>query len=105
MTSFMKKILASGSVATLILGVATVSVVPAQAGDNGGAIAAGVVGGLALGAIAGSAAANANNGYGGGYPAYGAPQRAYGGGCYYERRPVYDDYGEMIGRRRVRVCE
>ncbi len=80
---------------------------PASARD-GGAIAAGAIGGLALGAIAGSAIANGNRGYydGGGYaPAYAAPQPYYGGGCYFTRQPVYDEYGELAGHRRVRVCE
>ena len=74
---------------------------PAQAHD-GGAIAAGVVGGLALGAIAGSAAANSNGYYA---PAYAAPRPYYGGGCYLQRQPVYDEDGYVVGHRRVRVCE
>jgi hypothetical protein len=59
-----------------------------------GPLAAGVVGGLALGAVAG-----------GGYPSaayYVAP--AYEG-CYFARRPIYDGWGEFVGYRRVRVCE
>ena len=32
-----------------------------------------------------------------------APVR-YGGECWMERRPIVDEYGEVIGRRRVRVC-
>ncbi len=100
---------AIGSAALLVLAGAVA--VPAQARE-GGAIAAGVLGGLAAGAIVGSAAANANNGY---YaapayaapayaaPVYGAP--AYGGGCYFTRQPVYDEEGYVVGHRRVRVCE
>jgi hypothetical protein len=62
-------------------------------GNAGAAAAAGLIGGLALGA----AAANANQpGY------YAAP--AYGG-CWIERRPVYDQWGNFIGRRRIRVCQ
>lgn len=61
----------------------------------GGAAAAGLVGGLALGAIAAPA-------YGGGYgyaPAYG-----YGySDCFIERQRVYDAWGRPIIRR-VRVC-
>jgi hypothetical protein len=66
-----------------------------------------VVGGLALGAIAGSAAANAGPGYGYGYPApaYGAPEPVYGGDCYVTRQATYDPYGNFAGYRRVRVCE
>ena len=102
MTSFAKKVLIGGTTAAMLAGAVAASSVPAQAQwhRNGGAVAAGVLGGLAVGAIAGSVAANAN-----GYPAYAAPAPVYGGGCYLERRPVYDEYGEVIGHRRVRVCE
>ena len=99
MTSFPKALAVGAALLTLSGAVATSST-PAQARD-GGAIAAGVLGGLAVGAIAGSAASNSNGYYRGGY----APAPAYDGGCYFERRPVYDDYGEVIGHRRVRVCE
>jgi hypothetical protein len=65
-------------------------------GDNaGGAAAAGLIGGLALGAVI----ANANQ------PRYYYATPAYGGGCWIERRPVYDEWGNFIGRRRVRICE
>ncbi len=53
---------------------------------RGGAIAAGVVGGLALGAIAASAAP------------------AYYGDCYLSRERVHDGFGNVYVRR-VRVCE
>jgi hypothetical protein len=56
----------------------------------GGPVAAGVIGGLALGALAGSAYA-----YG---PAY------YGGGCYWQNRPVYDSWGNFAGYAPVQVC-
>ncbi len=57
---------------------------------NGGAVAAGVVGGLALGALAAGAVA----------PAYAAP--VYGD-CWIERRQVADEWGNLYVRR-VRVC-
>ena len=57
-------------------------------GWHGGAVAAGVVGALALGAIAASAANAA--------PVY--------EDCGYERRPVYNRFGEIIGWRRVAAC-
>lgn len=103
MTSVFAKSLV-GSVAGLAL-IGAVMTAPAEARD-GGAVAAGVIGGLALGAIAGSAAANAN-GYDPGYaPAYAAPRAYYrGGGCYYQRQAVYDEDGYVAGHRRVRVCE
>jgi hypothetical protein len=75
---------------------------PASAGGNGGAVAAGVVGGLAVGAIIGSQAARPNY-YNG--PAYyeAAPvyeERAY---CHTERRVFVDSYG-YEHYRHVRVC-
>jgi len=45
----------------------------------------------------GAAAANAANG-----PYYGPGP---GPACWVEVRPVYDAYGNFIGRRRVRVCQ
>jgi hypothetical protein len=59
-------------------------------GGWGGPLAAGLIGGLAVGAIAGSA-----------YP-YGA----YGGygGCYLQSQPVYNGWGQFVGYRPVRVC-
>ena len=27
-----------------------------------------------------------------------------GGDCWLERRPIFDEYGNRVGRRRVRVC-
>ncbi|WP_298427394.1 hypothetical protein [Rhodoblastus sp.] len=64
--------------------------------NAGPAVAAGVLGGMALGAAAASAA---QPGY------YYGPGPAYGGDCWIERRPVYDSWGNYIGRRRIRVCE
>lgn len=65
---------------------------------GGGALAAGVIGGLALGAIAGSAYAR---------PRYYAPAPVYAepvdGDCYLERRRVWNGYRYVI--RRVEVCE
>ena len=99
----MKKLLTAG-VAAGVLSAASLAAVPAQAGhNNGGAIAAGVVGGLALGAIAGSAAAAPAYGYG--YPAYGPPPEPVYGGCYLTRQASYDPYGNFVGYRRVRVCD
>jgi len=91
---------AVAAVAAVSLGSAFTT--PASAWCNGwgcgggvpaGAVAAGVIGGMALGAAAASAAR----------PAYAAP--VYDGGCWMERRPVYDAYGNYMGRRRVQVCE
>jgi len=71
----------------------------------GPAVGLGILGGVAAGAIVGSAIANS---YGPAYvvqPGY-APYAAYGGpvpvGCpggYWARVPVYDAYGNVIGWR------
>ncbi len=95
--------------ALALAAAALAPIAPAQADSAGPAIAAGI-GGFALGAIAGGALAQ---------PApppppvvYAAPPRpvyvepapVYER-CWLERRPVYDEYGEVIGSRRQRVCE
>ena len=72
---------------------------------HGGAVAAGVVGGLALGAIAAGAYGYPGYyGYGPGYGYAAAPAYygAYGPGCTIRRERVWDGYGWII--RRVRVC-
>ena len=71
-------------------------------GGNGGAVAAGVVGGLAAGAIIGS---QVNRGYynsGPGY--YDSGYQPAGSGCRTERQQVVDQYGNYR-MRRVRVCD
>jgi hypothetical protein len=55
----------------------------------GAPVAAGIIGGLALGALAGAA-----------YP-YGP---AYYGGCYWQNRPVYDSWGNFAGYAPVQAC-
>ncbi|HMF06414.1 MAG TPA: hypothetical protein VKE72_05315 [Methylocella sp.] len=55
----------------------------------GGAVAAGVVGGLALGALAGAAIS---------YGPY------YYGSCSWQNRPVYDSWGNFAGYAPVQVC-
>ncbi len=85
-----------GALAALTLGLSLATPASAQYYRGGGwgpgpAVAAGVIGGMALGA----AAAGAANG-----PYYGP-----GPACWVERRPVYDEYGNFIGRRRMRVCQ
>jgi hypothetical protein len=74
---------------------------PAFARNEGGAIAAGVIGGLAVGAIIGS---QTNRGY------YGGPGYAESGyqpvytNCRFEREQVVDQYGRYRTRR-IRVCD
>jgi hypothetical protein len=85
-------------VAASALAAASFGAVPARADSAGPAIAAGI-GGFALGAIAGGALAQP------------APPVVYTAPppppirCWYERRPVFDEYGEVIGSRPRRVCE
>ena len=74
-------------------------------GWGGPAVGLGILGGVAAGAIVGSAIANS---YGPAYvvqPGY-VPYAAYGGpvpvGCpggYWARMPVYDPYGNVVGYR------
>ena len=100
----MMKTLSALATAGMIAAAAVAAPAPAQA-DNGGAIAAGVVGGLAAGAIIGSAWHPYPYGY-----AY-APNYAYapyGGAyaysrCHIVRQRVWTNYGERW--RRVRVCD
>jgi len=75
---------------------------PAQARNNGGAVAAGIIGGLAAGAIIGGAAAS--------QPRYYAPAPVYAAppppSCYWTRgEPVWDGYRGMWVRPRVQVCD
>ena len=112
MTSF-PKVLTIGAALLTLSGAVATSSTPAQARE-GGAIAAGVLGGLAVGAIAGSAAANSNAYYRGGYgyapprtvyvePAYAPPPPPPR--CHRELVRFWDeDEGAYIERPR-RVCD
>jgi hypothetical protein len=101
---------------TIAISVGAMSFTTARAGDQAGAIAAGVIGGIALGALAAGAAQQM------GPPPYEpAPERRVRvyeeprsvepveevevEECHVERRPVLNSYGETVGRRSVRVCE
>ena len=98
MTKMTKPLTALAAAATLGL-VAVTAPQPAEAHGSGGAIAAGIIGGLAAGAIIGSAAAHGPY-YGPGYY-YGAGP-AYYDGCYWTRQRVWDGWGWRF--RPVRVC-
>lgn len=74
---------------------------PAQARNHGGAVAAGVIGGLAAGAIVGSAVANSPRYYGGPY-AYAPGPVYYGPGCYWTRERFWNGYRWRT--HRVQVC-
>ncbi len=99
----MSRILAIAVVSAVVLSCAVSS--PASARDDG-AVAAGVLGGLAVGAIIGSQAAPRNY-YSG--PAYvDQPvvyeQREIYRECHMEREQFVDQYGYMRTRR-IRVCD
>lgn len=72
---------------------------PAIAGD-GGAIAAGIIGGSALGFLAGTAAASAPPPPPAYYPAYAPPPPPPR--CWWQPQQVWDGYGYVV--QRVRVC-
>lgn len=99
MTTIRKTIAASLAALTLATALAA-SVGSAEAAGraqrdrnwNGGAVAAGVVGAIALGAIAASAAKSRP-----------APAPVYED-CGWEREPVYNRYGEFVGWRNVPGC-
>jgi hypothetical protein len=97
-THNLKKSLAAG-LAALTLGAAVISTsTPASAAyGRHGAFAAGLIGGLAVGALAAGAYAYP-------YP-YGDPYGGpYYGECWVESRPVYNPLGYVVGYRRVRIC-
>ncbi len=93
MRKFLAAILAATAIGAMMLPAA-----PARADSAGPAIAAGI-GGFALGAIAGGALAQ-----------QAPPTVVYAPPpppvrCWTERRPVFDEYGEVIGSRPRRICE
>jgi hypothetical protein len=96
--SFCRKDLAAG-LAALLAG-SCLGAAPANA-DSGGALAAGLLGGFAAGALVGSAAAQPHYYY---PPYYYAPAPVYvpPPRCWYERRSVWDGYGYVV--EPVRVC-
>ncbi|MDH7798129.1 MULTISPECIES: hypothetical protein [unclassified Beijerinckia] len=104
MSSIIRKTV-TAAVAALALGSAMVATsTSADAGWRGRGgwgvpVAAGVIGGLALGAIAAQAAQPRYYDAPAYYPV--AEPQAY---CYVDRRPAYNAYGDFIGWRPVRVC-
>ncbi|MET0605448.1 MAG: hypothetical protein ABWZ80_03255 [Beijerinckiaceae bacterium] len=98
--TILKKTLTAAVGAIALAGAMTLSASQAEArywrgygyGYGGGALAAGIIGGLALGAIAASAA---------------QPRPVYvvGGGCYRVRRTVWSPYYGAYVTRRGTVCD
>lgn len=99
MTKLSKTLTVLAAAATL--GLATFAAPqPAQARCVGCAVGAGIIGGLAAGAIIGSAIAPGPY-YGPGYY-YGPGPVYYRPGCYWTRQRVWTEWGWRL--RRVRVC-
>ncbi|MSO67162.1 MAG: hypothetical protein EXR03_09480 [Pseudolabrys sp.] len=98
MTKISKSLTALAVAATLAV-AAVAAPQPAQA--RGERIAAGFIGGLAVGAIIGGIASQ-NGYYGRGY-SYGPGPVYYGPRCYWARQRVWDGFGWR--RQRVRVCD
>ncbi|ARN83068.1 hypothetical protein [Methylocystis bryophila] len=99
----MKIAVVATSLALALCYASPMGVTPARADSAGAAVAAGI-GGFALGAIAGGALARpAPPAY---YPAptpvYVAPPPPR---CWTESRPLFDEYGYVVGYRPRRVCE
>jgi hypothetical protein len=99
MTRFSKTLTAIAAAATLGAAALVTPTQPAQA--RGGAVAAGIIGGLAAGAIIGSAAAHGPY-YGPGYY-YGPGPVYYGPHCWWHHERWWDGWGWRV--RRVRVCD
>ena len=93
MNSMLKKTLAASLSAAVMAGSLASTSAPAEAryGRNA-AFFGGLVGGLAVGALAAGA-------YRGGYV-----DADYGGDCWIDSRPVYNHWGDVVRYRRVRVC-
>ena len=97
----MKKTLAALMAASAI---ALAAAAPADARDRGGAVAAGIIGGLAVGALIGSAAAAPPPpAYYAPAPVYVEPAPVYGPECRMHRERFWDGYGWRS--RRVEVCD
>lgn len=105
-----KAILAIAAAAVLAVGTLSAPTT-AEARCNGCGVGAGIIGGLAAGAIIGGAIANSGPRYYGPEPGYVVydgyraryPTDCYGG--YWARRPVRDGYGNVVGWSRPRfVC-
>jgi hypothetical protein len=91
----------AGLALSLAMGISGAAVAPSFAGDAGAFVGGAILGG-ALGAIAGSAAANAAPPPVYYAPAYAPPPPPR---CWLEPRQVWDPYAYAYIVRRVRVCE
>ncbi len=91
-TNFKKTLAVSLAALTMTAAVVATATPAAAAHGRHAAFAAGLFGGLAVGAIAA----------GGVGPYYAAGP--YYDDCWIDSRPVYDHWGDLVGYRRVRIC-
>ena len=105
-----KTILAVAAAAALTVGTLSAPTT-AEARCHGCGVAAGVIGGLAAGAIIGGAIANSHPSYYGPapgyvvYEGYGAPYPAACPGGYWARKRLHDRWGNFVGWSRPRfIC-
>ena len=93
-------------VGLLITGGLSLAVTPQPAVAGGGEVAAGVVGGLAVGTLFGAAIASGPRYYAPA-PVYVAPAPVYvAPECYWTRgAPVWDGYRGIWYRPRIQVCD
>ena len=105
-----KTVLAIAAAATLAVGTLGAPA-PADARCHGCGVAAGVLGGIAAGAIIGGAIANSQPRYYGpepGYVVYDGYRRAHPADCaegYWARKRLYDRWGNFAGWSRPRfIC-
>ncbi|MGE0563551.1 MAG: hypothetical protein AB7O50_03465 [Pseudolabrys sp.] len=98
----MTKTLTALAAASTIALAAVATPQQAEARGRGGAVAAGVIGGIALGAIIASQARGGYH-YGGGPAYYGGPVYYHQPRCWWQRQRVYDGYGYWHVRK-IRVC-
>ncbi len=98
----MKRIVSAGLVMAILAGAAAQMPAVAAEGRN-----AALFGGLAAGALIGGALVGATR------PAYAEPapppvvvyEEPPPVVCHRERRPLFDEYGEVAGYRMVKVCQ
>jgi MFS family permease len=95
----MRKTLLAIAAAATIAVASVASPQQAEAGGRGGAVAAGVIGGLAVGALIGGALAQPHYGYGYYEP---APAYYYRPHCYWTRERYWN--GWRWRSHRIRVC-
>lgn len=105
-----KAILAIAAAAVLAVGTLSAPTT-AEARCHGCGVGAGIIGGIAAGAIIGGAIANSGPRYYGpepGYVQYNGYRSRYPSDCpggYWARRPMRDGYGNVVGWSRPRfVC-